>query len=116
VDYDQDGDLDIFATKYAEPTVKLYLNSPTSSIRQLNWDDLGINVFPNPARNTINLRIPQSIKGEVQLLSSDGKVLLNRKIKQSQMVINVRSLTAGIYMLHLDANTVQASTQIIIKD
>lgn len=62
-------------------------------------------VFPNPAHNTLNIFLNSSVlqSGKVQLISMEGKALIQQKIENSEMQsvlsLDISPLEAGVYFL-----------------
>jgi trimeric autotransporter adhesin len=63
------------------------------------------NVFPNPveANVTVSLKVPSPKSAAVELIDLQGKVLqkLNMRPNQSEEMINMESLSAGTYLIHV---------------
>lgn len=69
-----------------------------------NGQSIDIEVFPNPAINTVTVDINNfnsEWNGIIQILSLDGKILLNSKISADINSIDVSSLSSGAYILNL---------------
>lgn len=69
--------------------------------------DYGINVYPNPASNEINVSIsnlPKDAKVMIQLLDNSGKKILELKKPLQQETINMKKFASGIYYLHIMIN------------
>ena len=65
---------------------------------------VNINIYPNPATNTINISADENIdlNGQtIHLISTTGKVVMQQKLSSGHTQINVSSLSAGIYILQL---------------
>lgn len=67
-----------------------------------------LELYPNPANAVISMQIPGLIRDnyEIQLISMDGKVILNPKIIQvgpSEYNLNVSALRKGLYIIKISA-------------
>ncbi len=63
-----------------------------------------VNIFPNPAKETINI---EGLKADilVSLHTMDGNTVITTKTThQGQAILNVSSLPRGIYLLHIEGN------------
>ncbi|OJW80220.1 MAG: hypothetical protein BGO69_13425 [Bacteroidetes bacterium 46-16] len=67
----------------------------------------GINIYPNPASETVNIDAVNTGTGNVQVLISDitGKILLGKEFdvtgKEMHGSLDVRSLASGVYILEI---------------
>jgi hypothetical protein len=67
-------------------------------------------IYPNPAKESVNLNIQQSIAGNIQIILSD---LSGKEISRSQHLVeagntvipmNISSLASGVYMIQLSSD------------
>ena len=78
------------------------------------YDDLGIRVFPNPTSESFDLNIPFE-PTKIQLLDMSGDlqtVVFSYKKKQ---IIDVSSLSSGVYILQISDNRRSANIKIVIQ-
>jgi hypothetical protein len=62
-----------------------------------------INIYPNPAKNNIHLKIPSKyINSEVQLKDISGRVIFAKTIKKDLVELNVTSMRPGVYILQIN--------------
>ena len=105
------GDL---VTDAGEGFVGMYPNAATSVQQITHTDD--VNVFPNPAHNTITIRInetKQSYAGtNYSLYDCTGWVYVSGKIDNSNTPVDISALPTGIYILQLD-NNVNATFKLV---
>lgn len=78
-----------------------------------------ITVYPNPADNILNIKLPKTIIGNnisLKLYDINGKVITNKRasIKENTVIVNIDKLAKGVYLLHLTNNNKNYS-QIFIK-
>ncbi len=74
-----------------------------------------IRIYPNPARNEINISAPYNIS-EIQVFSISGKQVLVRKpISENSLKLNIERFTPGIYLLKVFQNN-QVSTLKFVKE
>ena len=74
-------------------------------------------IYPNPAKQLINIAIPGVDKVNIRIVNMLGKVMIDlgeRNMEDSEMIVNLESLDAGIYFLHLTTNG-QAGTYKFVK-
>jgi uncharacterized repeat protein (TIGR02543 family) len=65
----------------------------------------GIQVFPNPANNTLNVLLEKNVNnGTITLFDINGKLVLSQAINGNSAQINLSALTAGNYIVRLVEN------------
>jgi len=112
-DMDSDGDKDCFITPVFDS--KLYFenisNINTSVRADIAFEQ--INVYPNPAKNSITVNCENST--EINIYSIDGKLVLQKAVQNPVNELNISTLTDGIYMLKVvtDKGTV---TRKLVKE
>ena len=74
---------------------------PVTSTRDLDLAQLDFNLFPNPARNEIQLNIPLVSSFNWTIFNSFGEKVLSNKSENPQELINVQSLPSGIYFIQI---------------
>jgi hypothetical protein len=63
-------------------------------------EELEIEVYPNPARDLLYLQLPEnSDDAIVKVYDATGRIVQSEKLVNNQNTINIRSLTAGSYVL-----------------
>lgn len=70
----------------------------------LSIDDLAVSantlrVYPNPARNTLNVDMPESSSGVLQVFGMDGRLLQTNMVSGSTAAIDISGLASGQYLL-----------------
>ncbi len=61
---------------------------------------LQLEVFPNPAREQVTLRLPEALNmtgGRVEIFSTTGKLVLVQQIREGTTTVDVYGLSAGTY-------------------
>lgn len=77
-------------------------NNTTQAVSELQMEGQKIHISPNPAVNEINLTFPLTLKGNIELVSINGYVLLQQDISNvSESTINTDKLSSGIYLVRL---------------
>ena len=80
-------------------------------------EGLGIQVYPNPAKNKIHLKIKNDKPGEIwrfKMISANGSVVKSGKIEENQ--VQVAGLLGGIYLLVVQSNTRRLQQRIQVLD
>jgi len=87
----------------------------STAIGTINKSDFGINIFPNPTKETLNIESDFNIK-ELKLYELSGK-LVNTKSQNSlnkQMVLNVSEINKGSYVLEICLENNQKTRKLVI--
>lgn len=66
-----------------------------------NLPDFKVEIFPNPSTDRVVVRWEEGLSGEARLLDYQGRTLATKTLQQQQVEFDVRSLSSGIYFLHL---------------
>ena len=73
-----------------------------------------INVYPNPAKEVLNIRFPDDINGTAYLIDLQGNMVLTQTIQGSQSSISTTSLQNGMYVLKVVSQTASYIKQVVI--
>ena len=73
---------------------------------------LGVNVFPNPANEMLNLRADKKID-QISVFNTLGEDVLSRSVNAKRTNIDVTALPAGIYIVKVESGTTVSSTRFI---
>lgn len=77
-------------------------------------NEIGVNVFPNPVSDMLNLNFTADEIYNVSLLDPSGKIILDKTDVQGNLKLDLINLSAGIYMLKI-SDKEQILIQKIIK-
>ena len=72
-----------------------------------DWKDAGIDIYPNPAREVLNITINNfDSKDELLLtiISIDGKQIAEYPLKSQTHTIDISSLASGVYTVKVAQN------------
>lgn len=86
------------------------------SIKENKWNDNQIKVFPNPAKNQINLNIDESIQEQIQKISIYN--LLGEKVFSSDnylKTISIANLSSGMYIVKISGLEFEISKKLMIE-
>jgi hypothetical protein len=96
------------------PSVTVYCNELGIDENRL----LGslLKIFPDPASEFINVRIPDEIQhAEIQLLDEHGKVLEKFSARNSTIQISTRQLSDGMYLLSMNGSGKFSSAKFLVE-
>lgn len=72
-------------------------------------------VYPNPSSGIVNLTFESAFSGDVNVIDMSGKVLVHKKIRNSEMELNLKHLSAGTYVVSVSGKSGMASRKIEIR-
>lgn len=80
----------------------------------------GVNLYPNPSRNFVNINVNKDLQGDVMLMVYDqnGKLVYNNNTNASgtfNHVINVERFKAGIYTIQLVNGNQSATKRFVVQ-
>ncbi len=76
--------------------------------------DGGVNVYPNPANNRININWPNG-NCDAALYDCTGRKVLSRSITAPQSQLDCGSLAPGLYYLHLNNGQTTITKRVVIQ-
>jgi hypothetical protein len=99
--------------KTKEESLQLGNNNPTNS----SIDEFKLLVFPNPARESINVEVKDInfSEGVVELMTKEGKIISSKQIKSNRFNVDLNSVSSGAYILTVKVAN-KKSTKIIIVE
>jgi len=89
-----------------------------TSVKGLTSLKSGLNVYPNPATNQLQIELKKEVQGErakVQLFNQIGQIVKKRSIGQQQTQFNTTYLEGGIYFLRVYTKNKVWRTKIVVK-
>ena len=78
-------------------------------------NDLGIKVFPNPANEWLNFKLPEHARGVgLEVLSISGQRVMNTKLYAPLEAIQVNQLPAGLYLIKFTLGDGRSVTEKVV--
>jgi hypothetical protein len=90
------------------------ITSKTSSTVVKTSEELGINVYPNPAYEYVNIDLLNNEKTKVTIINIIGGVVFNKEIVETEK-IDLTRFNKGIYFLNLENSNGKSVNKLIIK-
>ncbi len=103
------GEYHIYTTKQLTTPHILGINSIE--------DDQSINIYPNPASETLNVNFlePQHKNSKIEFYDIQGKMVKNIIVSNNTNAINISDLYSGLYILKINTSNNTYSKKIIIE-
>ena len=83
-----------------------------NSISEINVDNIDVTIFPNPARENINIRGEEIIE-EVIIRDMNGQVVFANTFNTNQVRVNVVDFKEGIYFVQTKMNSKFVTSKIV---
>ena len=84
-----------------------------TSIEENN--NLDVLVYPNPAVNVLNVSLNSNELFELTITDLNGKNILTKRVSNMSNMIDISTLSSGIYLLHIANSNFQSTTKIQIN-
>ncbi len=114
----QKGDYKLVVKLYncISDTSDVYRHDP-NSINFLNWQESGINIYPNPTTGTLILANENAEITSYELVSATGQKMLihNQKLPVGKYTLQLAPYAKGIYFLNITTKTKVLHHRIILQ-
>lgn len=81
----------------------------------LNDDELsGLMVYPNPARDEVNISLPAAGNAQLSVFDMNGKLMMQQGVQQSAR-INTQGWTPGLYMIQVQDGAKMSSRKVMVQ-
>jgi len=100
-DINNDGFMDLIVGNYSGGVDFYNGVSSINSINDIeNFIDWNFNLYPNPAKNSITIKIENKFKNNyiVEIYNLVGQLILSKRITTNNLTINTEELAEGIYV------------------
>ena len=64
-------------------------------------DDLAVDVYPNPARDILNIKASENIK-DIKIFSAFGRLVAEKIVGDNMVIINTSSFSPGMYFVQIN--------------
>ncbi|MEQ8909577.1 MAG: PQQ-dependent sugar dehydrogenase [Vicingaceae bacterium] len=93
---------EIFLATNGNPNqiIKLY-NPLFTGLTSKNKKDINLDLYPNPAKERVNIKSEVKVMKELSLFNLEGRQLLNTSLNSNQYLMTFGELARGIYLLRI---------------
>ncbi len=86
-------------------------------VNTINEEGLGLEVYPNPAQNVLNLRLLGTIQNNATIILTDisGRMLKQMQLTQNEMTMDISGIAPGVYQLRYK-DDVNSKTIKVVKE
>ncbi len=100
---------------YTTSTPMVRMNfDPTASINEVA-NVFGLNVYPNPASDVINVTLNKEVTATITVVDVTGKVVKTTTINGVSTSINTAGLSNGVYYVNITDGTSVSTEKVVIK-
>ncbi len=100
---------------YTTSTPMVRMNfDPTVSINEVA-NAFGLNVYPNPASDVINVTLNKEVAASITVVDVTGKVVKTSTINGTSASINTTGLSNGVYYVNITDGTSVSTEKVVIK-
>jgi hypothetical protein len=100
---------------YTTSTPMVRMNfDPSASINEVE-NAFGLNVYPNPASDVINVTLNKEVTATVNVVDVTGKVVKTSTINGTTTSINTAGLSSGVYYVNITDGTSVSTEKVVIK-
>lgn len=115
--YDSEGNIinDAWPTPFATCGFDLDAVGIINSAQNVDiTEECKYSVFPNPAKDILNVNIDKDVK--LVISDNSGRIILSRQVSASDSRIDISGLTAGIYIIKTDDSQNIYTQKLIVID
>jgi hypothetical protein len=100
---------------YTTSTPMVRMNfDPSASINEVE-NAFGLNVYPNPASDVINVTLNKEVTATINVVDVTGKVVKTSTINGTTTSINTAGLSSGVYYVNITDGTSVSTEKVVIK-
>jgi hypothetical protein len=72
-------------------------------------------IYPNPAKNSINITCNTAVINSISINSINGKNVLNAIVNSNEIKLDISKLAKGIYIVNINSNDTAIKRELVIK-
>lgn len=92
-------------------TVRLKTTTRSNDLQ----NTIAVNIFPNPAKETLNIELADTQNTLLTLTDINGRILLLKNLTEKSSKINIAHLSKGYYNVQIQAGKQSASKKIVVN-
>ncbi len=100
---------------YTTSTPMVRMNfDPTVSINEVE-NTFGLNVYPNPASDVINITVNKVVDATISIVDVTGKVVKTSSLNGLATTVNTAGLTNGVYYVNITDGVSTSTQKVVIR-
>jgi len=84
-------------------------------LNEFNNDKIHLNIYPNPAKDKINIELSEEMRVNVILTNQLGQTIKEMKSKNKMITIDIEDLPSGTYIVKISNNETTLHSEKIVK-
>ena len=109
------SDKTILAVTYGRGAFTTKISTPTLSASDSQHNLLKNQVYPNPTRGSIHVKLENKKEADIEIYDVSGRLVFTKKNVKFDEEFNIESLSKGDYILKALQNGIMVHTSVIIK-
>ena len=106
----------IATDKFNEQTAQTFTLTVFANETGFNVNSSNINIFPNPAKTSITVIIPEILPNtSIKIFDMSGKTVKETTVSNEKTTIDVSYLAKGIYIINVKNDAINEQKELIIK-
>ena len=110
--YNSYGRMTVADIKSGDYTLGMW-DEEHAAIKELNKEN-GFEVFPNPAKDKINIKLQNETEGRIIMMNQAGQIVKDIVINGKEITIETDNLASGIYSLKLGETENQSLKKVVV--
>ena len=114
--YDRTGNkLDTFVVGYSPEVIRMQYDPPVGIAEFNSSSETTFQLYPNPARQTINIKREDARYNQLAIFDLAGKRVYQETIRKEEVVFDISNLPSGVYFVQLANQKERINQKLIIK-
>ena len=108
----------VWETDHPRPFIGFHMTNceGCGQTKVADMEKKSINVYPNPATSTVNVKLVDNSQANIQLFNLVGQVVMSEQVNGQDLVtLNVNNLNNGIYMLKVNQNGKVYTSKVVVR-
>ncbi len=93
----------------------LVVDSTTIGVNEINTIAADVLIYPNPANDMVNIKLPKGKTGELFITNMLGEAIMRTRSTEEQHTLNTTFWSPGMYILHCRFGNSTVSKKIVIE-
>ena len=92
-----------------------FTTSTSTGINTVSPADLGLSLYPNPATQSVTVRMAQNANATITLMDAAGRTLATRQTASQTTTLPLEGIAPGIYMVRVNTASTAATIRLVVN-